>query len=150
MILIPGWFNTIFHASGFVTLLGISMKVFEVHESTLTFAHNLWSHGAWAGAILLIVYAVVIPVLKVVLLAAAEVKRYTQPASARFYIQVVQCISKWACPDMFAYICLYCMINKLDHEPIVIAGSSIEEGFSCYCIFCVASTMAVLAVRKPP
>ncbi|CAJ1392198.1 unnamed protein product, partial [Effrenium voratum] len=58
----------------------------------------------------LILYAMVVPALKIGFLILAELWRESpdprQVLFAKRSIQVVQMISKWACPDMFAYILL--------------------------------------------
>jgi len=66
-------------------------------------------------------------------------------------IHFVQIISKWACPDMFAYILLIYLFRHLDGkgDGMLHSPSRLGVGFACFTIFCVGSTFASLAVEPP-
>jgi len=165
MLLIPGLFSTLFSFLIGVDMIGINILLSQedgsepsqVEKSTITAIELLFKTGGQLGAWLLIIYAIVVPVVKLVLISVAEARRHDQDVekvkSARKYINFVQLISKWACPDMFAYIFLLYLFRHLDglssgparlHAP-----AELGVGFACFTLFCVGSTFAAVAVDPP-
>jgi len=65
------------------------------------------------------------------------------------FIGFVQQISKWACPDMFAYILLTYLVRSLNHPPTLQGLMQLDLGFTCFSIFCVGSTVSSLGIRRP-
>ena len=62
----------------------------------------------------------------------------------------MQLISKWACPDMFAYILLLYLFRHLNGAGgVVAAPAQLGIGFACFTIFCVFSTVSTLMVQAP-
>eukprot|EP00933_Yihiella_yeosuensis_P064080 TRINITY_DN6741_c0_g1_i2.p1 TRINITY_DN6741_c0_g1~~TRINITY_DN6741_c0_g1_i2.p1 ORF type:complete len:887 (-),score=127.46 TRINITY_DN6741_c0_g1_i2:313-2973(-) len=111
------------------------------------------THSDW-GAGLVILYAMVVPGVKLVLLFIGEAFRHSsnpcQIQVARYCIMIVQTISKWACPDMFAYILLVHLVRVLNHSPLILTAARLDIGFSCFSVFCVCSTISALGVGLPP
>eukprot|EP00913_Durusdinium_trenchii_P009296 g8735.t1 len=69
---------------------------------------------------------------------------------AKHMVEVVQIISKWACPDMFAYILLLYLFRHLDGAGgVVAAPAQLGIGFACFSLFCVFSTFSTLMVQAP-
>jgi len=122
-----------------------------VTESMLGLVKLLSDTGSWVGAVLVVIYAIVIPALKLLLLAVGNLMQGKNGTSewSRRSIQCVQNISKWACPDMFAYILLMHLVRTLNHEPNLRAVGKLDLGFSCFSLFCVGSTVASLGIRVP-
>jgi len=123
-------------------------------EAMLPLAKLLFTTGSRIGGVLIIVYAAIVPGIKLVLLAVGELFRNSpdlrRVQTARICIQSVQFISKWACPDMFAYILLLYLFRDLDERsPLIQIPSHLEVGFSCFSLFCVCSTLATLALELP-
>lgn len=122
-----------------------------VSESMLGLIKLLHSTGGNMAAIIVIIYAIVIPALKLTLLFIAWLS--SEPGGsgllARRCTQVVQNISKWACPDMFAYIFLMYLVKQLSHPPQFLAQGHTDLGFTFFTIFCVGSTVASLGIRVP-
>ena len=50
-------------------------------------------------------------------------------------------ISKWACPDMIAYIFLLYLVRHLNRPPIN-GLFTLDIGFACYTLFCWGSTIS--------
>lgn len=124
-----------------------------LRESTRSMVPFLWDTGSKTGAVLIAIFAFVVPVAKLMLLGLAEVWRRQGSAShirlARWSILFVQIISKWASPDMFAFSLLYYLFRDLNNPPLVESLQVFDIGFSCYCIFCVSSVVSTLFIRLP-
>lgn len=124
-----------------------------ISESMLSFIKTLWTSGGRVGAVLVITYAIVIPVAKILLLIIGEYLRNSTDARSvafsRWCIKTVQLVSKWACPDMFAYILMLYLFRKMDHPPTMIATASLEIGFISFSMFCLNSTFASMLISLP-
>eukprot|EP00930_Biecheleria_cincta_P089952 TRINITY_DN7929_c1_g2_i1.p1 TRINITY_DN7929_c1_g2~~TRINITY_DN7929_c1_g2_i1.p1 ORF type:complete len:565 (+),score=112.30 TRINITY_DN7929_c1_g2_i1:74-1768(+) len=161
-LLLPGLFAELFSFLIGIEMLGLKIlvssedgKPAEITESTVSVLGLLFKTGGTVGALLVILYAMVVPFLKLVALSLAEMWRHSKDPSkvrtASRLIGFVQIISKWACPDMFAYILLIYLFRHLDGggEGMVHSPSQLGVGFACFTIFCVGSTFASLAVEPP-
>lgn len=127
-------------------------KIQPMRESMWGFVGVLWETGGWAAAVLLILYAMVIPLVKISLFLIGEVLRNSDSVSkrkvARGCIIAVQYVSKWACPDMFAYILLLYLFRDLSDE-LIDAPAVLDIGFVFYTVFCIFSTFSSLAMTLP-
>merc|ERR1719401_2915973 len=128
------------------------MILSERKENMIQFAEELWTSGSQLGCLFVVGFAVVLPVAKLCLLVLGGVlrhsKRERRRALARNAILSVQRISKWASPDMFAYILLEYLIRGLN-VGMLNGAMDLDVGFSCFATFCVASTLSSLGVRMP-
>eukprot|EP00933_Yihiella_yeosuensis_P012992 TRINITY_DN12256_c0_g3_i1.p1 TRINITY_DN12256_c0_g3~~TRINITY_DN12256_c0_g3_i1.p1 ORF type:complete len:550 (+),score=62.81 TRINITY_DN12256_c0_g3_i1:54-1703(+) len=161
LLLIPGLFCSLFDFLVGAELMGMKFIISQVDghpggrsESTVGFIRLLWNSGGLLGALLVSIYAIIVPAVKLGLLVAAEMMRASEdPAqvkTARKRISAVQLISKWACPDMFAYILLLYLFRDLSARSSVFsAPCQLEVGFTCFSIFCVFSTVGALALQSP-
>lgn len=159
-LLVPGLTQVIFSFNILVNVLGhrIEVQPEKGHAScteTITGLVDLLERtGSRTGAVLIVLYAVVVPAVKLVLLAMGEALRYCNSylgiCLSRGCIIIVQTISKWACPDMFAYILLVHLVRVLEHRPILLTAAKLDIGFSCFSVFCVCSTVSSLGIRLPP
>ena len=105
--------------------------MFDATESMLAFIQTLAADGSWIGVILIVLYAMVIPAAKLVLLALVGAWRRGTPRQvmrARLCVHVLQAISKWAAPDMFAYVLLLFLLRSLDHPPLLVAFAKLDIG----------------------
>jgi len=161
-ILLPGIFCNLFVFVVGVTVWGIEIMLSnnpdgepgQMSESTWSIIEVLLQTGGYPGAVLLITYAIVIPVLKLLMLAFAECYRGSESITCRRWsrnsIIFVQFISKWACPDMFAYMLLVYLFRQVnDSSPTISMPSELRIGFTCFTTFCVASTLSTLAIKPP-
>lgn len=109
--------------------------------------------GGHLGAALVIIYAIVIPAIKLLLTGFGNTLQLAacgnHRRASRRCIQVVQNISKWACPDMFAYILLMHLVRSLTRPPYLKARGRLDLGFTCFSLFCLGSTIASLGIRVP-
>eukprot|EP00747_Dinoflagellata_sp_TGD_P181484 gnl/TRDRNA2_/TRDRNA2_35346_c0_seq1.p1 gnl/TRDRNA2_/TRDRNA2_35346_c0~~gnl/TRDRNA2_/TRDRNA2_35346_c0_seq1.p1 ORF type:complete len:686 (-),score=138.15 gnl/TRDRNA2_/TRDRNA2_35346_c0_seq1:59-2116(-) len=155
--LLPGWVSPLFSLA-----IGIHVSMFTIYipsdggqlepmkESTLSFIGFLTDSDCWVGAIFITLYAIVVPIAKLLMLVVAEIIRYRHSNVARKLIRTVQIMSKWASPDMFAYVCLFWIFRKLDNQPTIMSAGVLEAGFTCYVVFCIFSTVAAVAIPMPP
>eukprot|EP00931_Biecheleriopsis_adriatica_P105133 TRINITY_DN7970_c0_g1_i1.p1 TRINITY_DN7970_c0_g1~~TRINITY_DN7970_c0_g1_i1.p1 ORF type:complete len:510 (+),score=113.02 TRINITY_DN7970_c0_g1_i1:84-1613(+) len=162
ILLVPGLVSTLFMFLMGIQVLGLKILVTNVDgepsqitESALGFIGLLFETGGVLGAALIILYAIVVPVVKLGLLVVAELWRGSEDVakvrSARKYIGIVQLISKWACPDMFAYILIMYLFKSINMRggDVLYTPAELGLGFSCFSIFCVGSTFATMAVNMP-
>eukprot|EP00747_Dinoflagellata_sp_TGD_P185641 gnl/TRDRNA2_/TRDRNA2_42268_c0_seq1.p1 gnl/TRDRNA2_/TRDRNA2_42268_c0~~gnl/TRDRNA2_/TRDRNA2_42268_c0_seq1.p1 ORF type:complete len:559 (+),score=62.81 gnl/TRDRNA2_/TRDRNA2_42268_c0_seq1:78-1679(+) len=161
VLLIGGLVSTLFSFVVAVDMLGMKITMTQMNgkhqaitESTLSVAKLLWDDNALIGVILLMLYAVVIPILKIVFLTLGEVWRHSEVSGrverARTFISIVQFISKWACPDMFAYIFMLYLFRAMgDKGGLIWSAAELDVGFTCFSTFCLFSTFSALAIRLP-
>jgi len=150
-LLVPGLVFDIFHYGVWAMDGGLELQTSA--ENMSGFAAELMAAGGWYGSIAVIVYAMVIPGVKLVLFAIAQVLRRGRPEQvrhARRCIITLQVISKWASPDMFAYILMIYLIRGLNHPPLLVSDGHLDFGFTCFSLFCIFSTVATLGIRVPP
>jgi len=162
-LLIPGLFEVLFSFIVIGKLLGFTMVITQggpnfspgaLTENAFGLVGELVHSGAILGAVLLIFYAMVIPAVKLILLVVGECWRFsynpTKVQVARVSIRVVQVISKWACPDMFAYILLLYLVRSVgERSPYVETGAKLDVGFLCFSAFCICSTISSLLITLP-
>eukprot|EP00929_Paragymnodinium_shiwhaense_P001753 TRINITY_DN10198_c0_g1_i6.p1 TRINITY_DN10198_c0_g1~~TRINITY_DN10198_c0_g1_i6.p1 ORF type:complete len:597 (-),score=64.70 TRINITY_DN10198_c0_g1_i6:191-1981(-) len=107
----------------------------------------------WLPASLLALYAIVIPLVKIALLICGETFRESadenKVACSRRCIRLVHAVSKWASPDMFAYILMFYLFRTLNIDPFIITAA-LDTGFTMFTVFCLVSTVASLAIQEPP
>lgn len=161
LLLIPGLSEVLFSFLVQIKLLGLKITVTApqgtqgaITESMWQAAQELWRTGSKAGYLLVILYAVVMPCLKFVLLAIGEILRNSSQATclkvAWYCIRTVQLISKWACPDMFAYILLLYLLRSLgERSGLLDVQAQLDYGFVCFSVFCMASTVSSMALPLP-
>ena len=138
-LLIPGLTQVIFSFNIVVNVLGhrIDVQPEKGHVActeTITGLVDLLERtGSRAGSVLIVLYAVVVPILKLLLLAVAEFFSYSNLPGAvsisRMCIILVQSISKWACPDMFAYILLVHLVRLLNNDSLILTAAKLDVGF---------------------
>mmetsp|Transcript_52795 Transcript_52795/g.98881 ORF Transcript_52795/g.98881 Transcript_52795/m.98881 type:complete len:516 (+) Transcript_52795:57-1604(+) len=160
-LLLPGLVSNLFEFLLGVELLGAKVLLTQengdpapISESSFGLLHLLWQTGGYAGAVLVLIYAMAIPAVKLIALILAEIWRDSEDPMkvqrSKRFIQVVQIVSKWACPDMFAYIMLLYLFRHLDGAGgIVAAPARLGIGFACFSMFCVCSTFSTLMIQVP-
>jgi len=123
-------------------------------ESTLSLIHGLFVHNNAMGGCFILLYAIIVPLFKVVALTLGEYWRCSEDEAlvnrSRSCILTVHFISKWACPDMFAYILLLYLFRDLNQPPVLESFGHLDTGFAFFAAFCVLSTFAALGIRPPP
>mmetsp|Transcript_157654 Transcript_157654/g.278257 ORF Transcript_157654/g.278257 Transcript_157654/m.278257 type:complete len:549 (+) Transcript_157654:84-1730(+) len=161
VLLLPGLFANLFSFNVLFVILGFDVPITEgddggptVMESMWTFIRLLFETGCAPGAVLVIIYAVLVPVFKLVLLIVCETYRFSEVRDNRVAAQrsivLVQAISKWACPDMFAYILLLYLNRTVGQgSGLVSAQGQLDIGFTCFSAFCLLSTILALAIPLP-
>jgi len=159
LLLIPGISNVIFSFDIVANIFGHRIEIHPGNreksctESMTGLVHLLYTTGSKTGAYLVVLYAMVVPGAKLLLLGLGELLRTSSFGPCRVLsranILTVQHISKWASPDMFAYILLVHLVRVLDNEPTIMTAAQLDIGFSCFSVFCVCSTISSLGVSLP-
>ncbi|CAJ1332497.1 unnamed protein product [Effrenium voratum] len=158
LLLIPGLTNPVFSFSIIINVIGHRKTVEpeEGHpvctETAWSLAHLLWTTGSRIGAFLVILFSMVIPALELIMLVLGEMFRFTSARCAevfRYVIMWVQHRSKWASPDMFAYVLLVNLVRTIQHDPLILARARLEIGFSCFSTFVVTATVSSLGIPLP-
>lgn len=121
-------------------------KVPAVTESMLGLIKMLRDTDCSVGAAAVVLYALVIPAVKLLLLLVGQFRDGHHALSA-FCIRTVQSISKWACPDMFAYILIMYLVRGLNHPRMLRSEMQLDLGFTFFSLFCVGSTVASLGIH---
>jgi len=123
-----------------------------INESTRTLVHLLWMTRAHMGAIVVAIYAFIVPAAKLFLLGMAEKYRFSEKVHlrrlSRNCVLLMQFISKWAAPDLFAYVLLYYLVRKLQHLPVSTLGM-FDIGFTCYSVFTLTCAISSLGITLP-
>jgi len=159
-MLIPAIQSTLFSFNIFMTLkmgsmgsIGYNVTRRPVTESMTSVIGLLLKTGGRTGAFCVILYAMVLPAVKVVLLVLGELWRNSENPTfqrvASTCILLVQVTSKWATPDLFAYILLLFLFRHLNHPPLVDSKAVLDIGFCCFGVFCLCSTFSTLAIHRP-
>lgn len=153
VFLVVGLLSTLFTYNVSVTLFGITKVLKEGTETMVELIQRLNEQGMLLGAAVVAFYAVFIPVAKLVLLILIEAwrrsKSRTRVKWAGYCIRLVKVVSKWACPDLFAYILMSYLFRSINHQPTVSSGMRLEVGFVCFGVFCLGSTFSSLGIRSP-
>mmetsp|Transcript_74232 Transcript_74232/g.215072 ORF Transcript_74232/g.215072 Transcript_74232/m.215072 type:complete len:492 (-) Transcript_74232:89-1564(-) len=150
--LIPGLALNLFSSRASLHLIGPPAPLVDLSESMLGLIRHMAQHRVYAGAVLVTLYAIIIPVLKLGLLALGlffQVGPRPQLRRARRCILIVRSLSKWASPDMFAYILMAHLFRSMDRPPKLSSDADLGVGFVCFCVFCALSTVASLGLRVP-
>jgi len=159
-MLIPAIQSTLFSFNIFMNIkigsmgdMGYNMTRHPVTESMLSVIGLLLRTGGRTGACCVILYAMVLPAVKVVLLVLGELWRNSENETfqriSSTCILLVQITSKWATPDLFAYILLLFLFRHLNHPPLVSSKAVLDTGFCCFGVFCLCSTFSTLAIHRP-
>eukprot|EP00929_Paragymnodinium_shiwhaense_P071963 TRINITY_DN36540_c0_g1_i2.p1 TRINITY_DN36540_c0_g1~~TRINITY_DN36540_c0_g1_i2.p1 ORF type:complete len:325 (-),score=36.02 TRINITY_DN36540_c0_g1_i2:161-1135(-) len=164
-LLLPGIYGVLFSYNIYIALqldlygvpVGFAENLTKVAttESMESLIRLLNHTGGHLGAFFVVLYAIILPCLKLVLLLLGELWRNSPEDSerrlmSRRCISFVQAVSKWASPDMFAYILLLYLLRHLGCPPEVQSKAKLDVGFLCFSIFCVSSTLSSLAIQPPP
>jgi len=159
-MLIPAIRSTLFSFNIFLDIklgsfgsFGYNITRVPVTESMASVIGLLFRTGGRTGAYLVILYAMVMPALKLVLLVLGELWRNSEDALrqsvASACIVLVQVTSKWAAPDLFAYILLLFLFRHLHHPPLIQSTAVLDVGFACFGVFCLCSMLSTLAIHRP-
>jgi len=159
LLLIPGLTSVLLSFAIVVNVIGHRINVHPHHlqnsctESTPGLVHLLHRSGGNTGAALLVLFAMVVPAVELILLIIGELFRFRNcpccARSARAVIIWVQHRSKWASPDMFAYILLVHLVRGMQCRPLILTDARLDVGFSAFCGFCILATISSMGFPLP-
>eukprot|EP00928_Gymnodinium_smaydae_P099353 TRINITY_DN9453_c0_g1_i6.p1 TRINITY_DN9453_c0_g1~~TRINITY_DN9453_c0_g1_i6.p1 ORF type:complete len:498 (+),score=69.25 TRINITY_DN9453_c0_g1_i6:42-1496(+) len=154
VLLVPGLFHILYHYNVSLSFFGQTWNIRKGSESVFRLIRDLHNYDCNLAAFLVAFYAIVIPVVKILLLIVGHCWKHSLSPSrvlwARRALVVVQQVSKWASPDMFAYILMMHLFREVNQPPSVLSDMTLDVGFTCFCIFCVGSTVSALGIHVPP
>eukprot|EP00928_Gymnodinium_smaydae_P099349 TRINITY_DN9453_c0_g1_i2.p1 TRINITY_DN9453_c0_g1~~TRINITY_DN9453_c0_g1_i2.p1 ORF type:complete len:493 (+),score=67.67 TRINITY_DN9453_c0_g1_i2:30-1481(+) len=154
VLLVPGLFHILYHYNVSLSFFGQTWNIRQGSESILRLIKDLHHYDCDLAAFLVAFYAIVIPVVKILLLIVGHCWKHSLSPSrvlwARRALVVVQQVSKWASPDMFAYILMMHLFREVNQPPSVLSDMTLDVGFTCFCIFCVGSTVSAIGIHVPP
>jgi hypothetical protein len=160
-LLIPGLLTPLFSLNMVIKVQGIRFgfksdekgNAVGFAESFYQIMGELLELRAFLAILLLVFYAVLIPLLKLVLLGIGEYWRFSNDSSlrkkSRAAVEVVQLVSKWAAPDMFAYMLCLVVFLDLNDPPTITSVGHLDLGFTCFCFFCVCSAWSSCFIPLP-
>jgi len=146
-------FNIYFNIKKEHGSMGYNLTREPITESMLSVISLLFKTGGQNGAYLIVLYAMVMPAVKLIFLVFGEFWRNSNSEMCRnisfVCVILVQVTSKWASPDMFAYVLLLFLIRSMDHPPYMLSTAKLDVGFQCFTVFCLGSTVSTLAIHRP-
>jgi uncharacterized paraquat-inducible protein A len=152
-LLVPGLCYKLYSYKVSMTIMGISLPIRGGSETMLQQIHDMYDSGLVLAPILVVFYAMFIPALKVLMLIVGMAMQHSdippRVSWARRLLLTVRQVSKWASPDMFAYILMMNLFRDVNSPPKISSDMSMGIGFTCFCVFCVGSTVSSLGIKVP-
>lgn len=159
LLLVPAYSGMLFSFNIIVNIAGTRIEVQpdrdhkSCTESVAGLVNLLLMSGSPQGAFAVCLYAFIVPASKVILLSLGELFRFSESSTrvrlARRCVFWAQWLSKWACPDMFAYMMLIHLVRVLNTQPIILTSARLDTGFSCFSVFCLSTTLSSLGISLP-
>jgi uncharacterized paraquat-inducible protein A len=143
-LLYPGLTQPLITISASFTLLGRTMDLFSETRSILTTIQDLHESGNDFVAGLILVFGVVVPLVKGLVLLSVLVLK-----SARFRLfGIVRSISKWAMNDVFVVAVYTAFLAGKANENL---DAKLEAGFYYFTAYCLISLLAlqVMKIEQP-
>lgn len=152
-MLAPGLLMNLVQADVSFNIFGHEMPLTSLSEGMLALIGRMRRQGNYTGVVLVSAYAIAIPAVKLLLVLAGLWLQLLGGEGrlrwARRCLVAVRLISRWACPDMFAYILMTYLFRSLNKPPTLQSDLRLGPGFACFCVFCVGSTVSSLGLRLP-
>ncbi|MEW6026554.1 MAG: paraquat-inducible protein A, partial [Planctomycetota bacterium] len=129
-----------FYVYGDVQLLGRCIQKYE-SKGILSAAVTLYTSGKWVVALLIIVFSVVTPTIKLLLTLTAM--KAPTVAVRRWAIRVIEFIGKWSMADVFI-VAMLLAVFSLSATPGSSEGSDAQVGNGLYYFagYCILSLIA--------
>jgi uncharacterized paraquat-inducible protein A len=147
VLLVPGLTKPLITITASIEFMGARNELFSETRSILQTVDNLHASGNDFVAGLVLLFSVIVPVAKGLLLLVALAMR---SASRRFAIfRFVRSISKWSMSDVFlvgVYVA-YLAAKATDN-----LDATAEVGFYYFAAYCLVSLLALqfLVIERPP
>ncbi|CAF0990362.1 unnamed protein product [Adineta steineri] len=141
--LIPGLFYPMINVR--VTALNGMITVAHQTRSILTSISYLFEHRAYVPGVAIVIFSVVIPFLKAILLLAMNISR-----NARYNYTVYTIVrdwGKWSMADVFVTAVF---LSYLSATVSVDIDCKLLAGFYCFLAYCIISLSAVQVMVPPP
>lgn len=151
VLLVPGLFCIFLRYNLAYTSMGIRWAMFAeppefdatLNLSVMSLIHRLWLSGCVMTCALVLFFALVLPLLKLVLVIQIEIlamspsPQNTKRASG--HLTTVHLMSKWVCTDVLGYVMVMSLYRDLQGHEGVDADSQLDLGFICFAISCLCT-----------
>ncbi len=137
-ILIPGLTEPLITIRATVNFMGQSHEVFRDTRSIIQTIRNLHESGNDFVAGLILLFSVIVPFVKVLLLGVVPLLKKTESRSRLFLF--VRSISKWAMVDVFV---VAIWVASLAGKAADNFDASVERGFYFFVAYCLTSLVAM-------
>mmetsp|Transcript_38537 Transcript_38537/g.110662 ORF Transcript_38537/g.110662 Transcript_38537/m.110662 type:complete len:903 (-) Transcript_38537:113-2821(-) len=150
-LLAPGLFCTFLRYNLAYTSMGIRWAMFAEppeFDATLTLSvmsliHRLWRAGCVMTCALVLFFALVLPLLKLVLVIQIEILAMSpSPQNAKrasAHLTTVHLMSKWVCTDVLGYVMVMSLYRDLQGHEGIDADSQLDLGFICFAMSCLCT-----------
>lgn len=136
-LLIPGLTRPVLTISASISLLGNTREIFRETQSITESVRNLFESGNTFVAALILLFSILVPVVKALLLAVAL---FSRESAARTRIAgFVRSISKWSMADVFVVgvFIAFMAANALDN-----LDAQAGIGLYYFAAYCLVSNLA--------
>ncbi len=143
-LLIPGLTRPVLTISASISLLGNTREIFRETQSITESVRNLFESGNSFVASLILLFSILVPVLKAMLLGVILVSR--DSANRTRLAGFVRSISKWSMADVFVVgvFIAFLAANALDN-----LDAQAGVGLYYFAAYCLVSNLAFQFLRVP-
>mmetsp|Transcript_41553 Transcript_41553/g.134201 ORF Transcript_41553/g.134201 Transcript_41553/m.134201 type:complete len:894 (-) Transcript_41553:51-2732(-) len=150
-LLAPGLFCTFLRYNLAYTSMGIRWAMFAeppefdatLDLSVVSLIHRLWRAGCVMTCALVLFFALVLPLLKLVLVIKIEILAMSpSPQNAKrasAHLTTVHLMSKWVCTDVLGYVMVMSLYRDLQGHEGIDADSQLDLGFICFAMSCLCT-----------
>lgn len=147
ILLIPGLIQPLITIKASISFMGLHSELFNETKSILQTVASLYKDGNWFVSILVMLFSVIVPVSKGLMLLVVLLHKSPQWRSRLHGL--VNIISKWSMADVYV---VGVFVAFLSMQATSNMSAQLHEGFyyfAAYCLLSVASTQ-ILQLQPEP
>ncbi len=143
-LLVPGLTRPVLTITANISMLGVTREIFRETQTIVQSVERLLDSGNAFVALLILLFSIIVPVLKAIVLFVLLGVRAPESRYALF--RFVRSISKWSMADVFVVgiFIAFLAANALDNLQAV-AG----EGLYWFASYCLVSNLAFQLLQVP-
>jgi uncharacterized paraquat-inducible protein A len=143
-LLVPGLTRPVLTITAKIALLGVEREIFRETQSIIESVQRLHDAGNTFVAALILLFSIMVPVIKAVLLFVTL--RLRAPATRLALYRFVRSISKWSMADVFV---VGVFIAFLAADALDNLDASAGTGFYWFVAYCLVSNLAFQLLQVP-